>query len=98
VIDVREQNANAFASTRVNSQLNSKEIDESDLQFEKHDKQRRQTVRGIVTDLIHAPSNARSPIRVTTNVAAREGKNTNEGILMSIPRSNPTTVADPSSA
>jgi hypothetical protein len=41
VIDLREeQNENAFDSMRVNSESVSNEIDESDLQDEKHDEQR----------------------------------------------------------
>jgi hypothetical protein len=37
VIDLREeQNENAFDSMRVNSESLSNEIDESDLQYEKH--------------------------------------------------------------
>jgi hypothetical protein len=41
VIDLREeQNRNAPDSIRVNSESLSNEIDESDLQFEKHDEQR----------------------------------------------------------
>jgi hypothetical protein len=41
VIDLREeQNENAFDSMRVNSESVSNEIDESELQYEKHDEQR----------------------------------------------------------
>jgi hypothetical protein len=41
VIEWREeQEKNAFDSMRVNSESVSKEIDESDLQSEKHDEQR----------------------------------------------------------
>jgi hypothetical protein len=41
VIDVREeQNKNAFESMRVNSESVSNEIDESEVQYEKHDEQR----------------------------------------------------------
>jgi hypothetical protein len=40
VIDVREENANASDSMHVNSESVSNEIDESDLQDEKHDEQR----------------------------------------------------------
>jgi hypothetical protein len=41
VIDLREeQYQNAFDSIRVNSESVSNEIDESDLQFEKHDEER----------------------------------------------------------
>jgi hypothetical protein len=41
VIDLREeQEENEFDSTRVNSEFVSNEIDESDLQSEKHDEQR----------------------------------------------------------
>jgi hypothetical protein len=41
----------APASMRVNSESVSKEIDESDLQCEKHSEQRTCTKRGIVIDL-----------------------------------------------
>jgi hypothetical protein len=40
VIDLRGEGENACDSMRVNSELGSNEIDESDLQFEKHDEQR----------------------------------------------------------
>jgi hypothetical protein len=40
VIDVREEDENALDSMRVNSESISNEIDESDLQNEKHDEQR----------------------------------------------------------
>jgi hypothetical protein len=41
VIDLKqEQNENAFELMRIHSELCSVEIDESDLQDEKHDKQR----------------------------------------------------------
>jgi hypothetical protein len=41
VIDLREeQRENAFDSMRVNSESVSNEIDESELQFEKHNEQR----------------------------------------------------------
>jgi hypothetical protein len=40
VIDLREQNKNAFDSMRVNSESVSNEIDESELQYEKHSEQR----------------------------------------------------------
>jgi hypothetical protein len=40
VIDVREEDENASDSMRVNSESISNEIDESDLQDEKHDEQR----------------------------------------------------------
>jgi hypothetical protein len=40
VIDVREESENAYDSMRVNSAYVSNEIDESDLQFEKHSEQR----------------------------------------------------------
>jgi hypothetical protein len=40
VIDSREEKENAFDSMRVNSESDSNEIDESDLQYEKHDEQR----------------------------------------------------------
>jgi hypothetical protein len=40
VIDLREEHANTFDSMRANSEFVSNEIDESDLQYEKHDEQR----------------------------------------------------------
>jgi hypothetical protein len=41
VIDLREeQEENAFDSMRVNSEFVSNEIDESELQYEKHDEER----------------------------------------------------------
>jgi hypothetical protein len=40
VIDSRDDDENAFDSMRVNSESVSNEIDESDLQDEKHDEQR----------------------------------------------------------
>jgi hypothetical protein len=40
VIDVREQEKNAFDSIRFNSEYVSNEIDENDSQHEKHDEQR----------------------------------------------------------
>jgi hypothetical protein len=39
VIDLREESANAFDSMRVNSEFVSNEIDESELQYEKHSEQ-----------------------------------------------------------
>jgi hypothetical protein len=43
VIDSREEKENALDSMRVNSESHSIEIDENDLQNEKHDKQRIRT-------------------------------------------------------
>jgi hypothetical protein len=40
VIDVREQEKNAFGSIRFNSESVSNENDESDLQFGKHNEER----------------------------------------------------------
>jgi hypothetical protein len=40
VIDLREEKANAPDSMRVNSESVSNEIDESDLQYEKHSEQK----------------------------------------------------------
>jgi hypothetical protein len=41
VIELRkEQESNAFDSMRINSESVSNKIDESDLQYEKHDEQR----------------------------------------------------------
>jgi hypothetical protein len=41
---------NAFESIRVNRDSDSNEIDESDLQHEKHSEQRISTLRGIMID------------------------------------------------
>jgi hypothetical protein len=40
VIDLREDQAHAYDSMRVNSESVSNEIDESELQYEKHDEER----------------------------------------------------------
>jgi hypothetical protein len=40
VIDLREEQTNTLDSMRVNSESISNEIDESELQYEKHDEQR----------------------------------------------------------
>jgi hypothetical protein len=40
MIDLREESANAFDSMHVNSESDSNEIDESELQDDKHFKQR----------------------------------------------------------
>jgi hypothetical protein len=40
VIDLREEAAKAFDSTRTNSEFVSNEIDESDLQYKKHSEER----------------------------------------------------------
>jgi hypothetical protein len=43
VLDSREEEENALGSMRINSESHSNETDESDLQNEKHDKQRIRT-------------------------------------------------------
>jgi hypothetical protein len=90
----------------VNSESLSNEIDESDLQCEKHDEQRIWTWRGIGIYLIDLPLGLKQRIRITSSVAAREGKKTEEGTMTSPSqreaesqsKSNPITVADPSEA
>jgi hypothetical protein len=76
----------------------SNEIDESELQSEKHDEQRISACRGIVIDLIGRLSKEREPIRATRSGAAREGKKADDGTMTSYPDANPTTVADPADA
>jgi hypothetical protein len=80
----------------VNSESDSNEIDESNLQYEKHDEQRIWTWRGIVINTIGALSNEPLPIRVTFSVPTSHGKKTDEGTIMlpSTPESNQTTVAE----
>jgi hypothetical protein len=53
-----------------------------------------------MTALIAAPENAPPSIWVTFCVAAREGKKTEQGTMMSLPKhkSNPVAVADPPEA
>jgi hypothetical protein len=43
MIDLREEKENALESTGINSESDSNEIDESDLQNEKHNEQRIRT-------------------------------------------------------
>jgi hypothetical protein len=49
-IDVRSGASQARHAIRLNRESDSNEIDESDLQDEKHDEQRISTVRGIMID------------------------------------------------
>jgi hypothetical protein len=68
---------------RVNSESVSKEIDESDLQSEKHDEQRIWTWRGISIDVIWFLRNARKSIRLTPRAAAGERRKIDEGAMRS---------------
>jgi hypothetical protein len=47
MIDLREELENASDSMHVNREPVSNEIDESDLQYEKHDEHRTSTFRGM---------------------------------------------------
>jgi hypothetical protein len=49
-IDLSDEDENACHSIRVNRESDSNVIDESDLQYEKHDEQRTSTFRGITID------------------------------------------------
>jgi heat shock protein HspQ len=98
VIDLRPDKPNAFDSMRFSRESFSNEIDESDLQNSKHDEQRISTFRGIVIDVIGLYSKERAPMRATRRLAAREGKNTDNGTTTSSPDVNPMTVADPATA
>jgi hypothetical protein len=49
-IDRSDESENANDSIRVNREFDSNEIDESDLQFEKHFEQRISTLDGITID------------------------------------------------
>jgi hypothetical protein len=76
----------------------SNEIDESDLQNEKHDEQRISACRGIVIDLIGRKANEREAICAIGSGAASEGKKADDGTMTSPPDANPTTVTDPADA
>jgi hypothetical protein len=52
VIDLRPEKKNAFDWMRFSRESFSNEIDESDLQKEKHDEQRISAFRGMVIDMI----------------------------------------------
>jgi hypothetical protein len=86
---------------RVNSDSVSNEIDENDRQHGKQDEQRIWTWRGIVIDVICRGPNSKWPIWVTSSVAIREGKKTEEGTMMSPSEheseseSNLTVIIDP---
>jgi hypothetical protein len=98
VIDLRPESENAFDSMCFSRESFSNEIDESDLHLEKHDEQRISTFRGIVIDVIGWCSKERAPMRATRRLAAREGKNADDGTMTSSPDVNPMTVADPATA
>jgi hypothetical protein len=76
---------------RVNSESVSNEIHESDSQYEKHDEQRIRIWRGIMTPVIAARANARTPIWVMPRTGARQGKKTDEGTMIS-PRDAKSTI------
>jgi hypothetical protein len=57
MIDLRVEPENAFDSMRRSCESSSNKIDESDLQFKKHDEQRISMLRGIVIDSTVEPEN-----------------------------------------
>jgi hypothetical protein len=63
IIDLRSETKNAADSMRHNREPLSNEIDESDLQIEKHDEQRTCKLRRIVIDLRAEEENAQGSIR-----------------------------------
>jgi hypothetical protein len=85
----------------VNSESVSSEIDEIELQYEKHPEQRIWTWEEIVIDLIGRPRNVRSAIPLTNSVAASDGTKTEEWIMMwrleltSSSKTDPVATADP---
>jgi hypothetical protein len=96
VIDLRADHENAFDSMRCSCESFSNEIDESDLQFEKHDEQRIVILKGIVINVIGWHSKERVPMRVTRRLAVRGEKKADDETMRSRPDANPMTVADPS--
>jgi hypothetical protein len=79
---------------RLSRESFSNEIDESDLQFKKHDEQRTSTFRGKMIDVIGWLRKEARSMFATRRLAAREGKKADDGTIRSSPDSNPTTVAD----
>jgi heat shock protein HspQ len=72
VIDLRPEKRNAYDSMRFSREPFSNEIDESDLQFKKHDEQRISTFRGIVIDLRPQESNAYDSMRFSRESFSNE--------------------------
>jgi hypothetical protein len=64
LIDSSDDDENADDSIRFNREFDSNEIDESDLQDEKHDDPRISTFRGISIDLTDDSRNAKDSIRI----------------------------------
>jgi hypothetical protein len=71
-IDSSDENENADDSIRVNCEFDSNEIDESDLQSEKHDEQRISTFLGIKIDSRIEYKNAFDSIRVNCEFDSNE--------------------------
>jgi hypothetical protein len=63
-IDSSDECENASDLIRVNRELDSNEMDESDRQFEKHNEQRISTLRGIIINWCDESENASDWIRV----------------------------------
>jgi hypothetical protein len=51
-----------------------------------------------VIDMIHRNSKELAAMSATRRLAAREGKNADDGTMTSSPDASPTTVADPAAA
>jgi hypothetical protein len=88
----------ASDSMRLSRESSSNEIDESDMQFEKHEEQRISAFRGMVMDVIVWLSKASLRMQATRSGTAREGKKADDGTMTSSLDVNPTTVADPAAA
>jgi hypothetical protein len=65
IIDLREEAKNAFDSILRNSESDSIEIDESDLQSLKQDEPRISTVRGVMIDVREEPQDASDSVART---------------------------------
>jgi hypothetical protein len=63
---------NADDSMRINREFDSDEIDESDLQFEKHDYPRNSTFRGISIDVSDEYEKANDSIRINLEEDSNE--------------------------
>jgi hypothetical protein len=98
VIDLKAEPKDALDSMHLSRESFLNEIDESELQYEKHEEERISAFRGIVIDVIRWLSKERAPMRVTRRLAAREGKKADDGTMTSFPDASPTTVADPAAA
>jgi hypothetical protein len=71
-IDWSDEDENAYDSIRVNCELDSNEIDESDSQYEKHEEPRIWTVEGIIIDWSDEFENAYDSIRVNCELDSNE--------------------------